>query len=291
MLGRVTRARRHPRTTDRVRAFLAKRSLPVLIAEFLAAVALVSLALALAFALTDAGRNPPTFLEWWKETALSLLSFPTDLMLSPNVGTGRSFLQLLTAVAGVVLPALFIAAIVLKLFISPQLFVMREKVVAMPTDPKHPRKDQLGSHHLALRCYSSTRFELLNVTFSVLIRFEQEDADGTPTLFHRELEVANPRYAIARSHVPFTISIRIEGSDWEDRDAGDLATLQGFPVDPKTELIVLIEGSIPELGTEFTEAHHTPLEACLSTAPYAGVTVGNPNRSRKWDGWEDFDER
>lgn len=287
----MRRGRGHPKTTDRVRAFLTKYSLPVLVAEFLAVVALVSLALAVAFALTDGGRNPPTLLEWWKETALALLSFPTDLMLSPGVGTERGVLQLVTAVAGVVLPALFIAAIVLKLFISPKLFVMREKVVAMATEPDHPRKSQLGSHHLAVRCYSSTRFELLNVTFSAIIRFEQAEANGTSTLFHRELDVANPGYPIARPHVPFTIAIRIEDDDWAGPSKDSLAKLQGFPVGPKAELIVLIEGSIPELGTEFTEAHHTPLEASLSTAAYAGISVDDSRRSRRWDGWEEFDEQ
>jgi hypothetical protein len=285
----VRRRVRHPKTTDRVRAVLAKASVPLLVGEFLLIVALVSLALAAAFELTDAGRAAPSFLEWWKQVALAVLSFPTDLMLAPNVDAERSALQLLTAAAGIVLPALFVAALVLKLFISPRLFVMRDKLVVMETEANDPRK-QLGDHHLALRGYSSTRFELLNVTFTVLIRCERVESNGTKTLVHRELRVANPRYAVARSHVPYTVALPIEDGDWSDEKGGELARLQGFALGPQTELILLVEGSIPELSTDFTEAHAFRLPDDLSAVPFAGIVVDESRRSRRWTGWSAFDE-
>jgi len=281
---------RHPRTTDRVRVFLAKAPLSLLVLEFIAVVVLFSLILAVGFALTADGGDSPSFLEWWKEEALTLLSFPTDQTLGQDAGAGRAILQLTAAVAGVVLPALFVGAIVLKLFISPKLFTMRKKAAVLANDPDDPRLAR-GGHHLAVRGYSSTGFDLLDIVFSAVIRFERVEGNGTATLLHRPLQVANPHYAVGSTHVPYTLAIPIDDGDWAEGAGGRLATLQGFPIDASADIIVTVKGSIPELSSDFTEAHDFPLATHLSHTPYAGLTVDYGKPSKSWDGWEEFDER
>lgn len=260
-----------------------------MVLEFVGIVSFVSLLLALGFSVTNEAPDSPSLLEWWKDLALTLLAFPTEQTLASGVGTDRAILQLTAATAGVVLPALFVGAIVLKLFISPPLFTMRNKVVAMPNDEDDPRLDA-GGYHIAARGYSSTRFDLLDVTFTAIIRFERRESNGTIALIHRELTTANPHFAVSQSHVPYTLAIPIADGDWAGRPGGDLARLQGFPVGPGTDLIVMVKGSMPELSSEFTEAHHFPLPADLSGTPYAGISIDYTRPSNEWEGWDGFDE-
>jgi len=261
----------------------------MLIAEFLVVIAILAFVLAIAFVLTDEGGQTPTLWAWWRELVLSLLSFPSGEVLTSEVGIERGALQLITAIGGLVLPALFIGAVVLKLFISPDLFTMRDKIVKLSNAPDDPRLEP-GGHHIAVRGYSSTPFTLLNVCFSAIIRFEQHGSDGTTLLLHRPLRVANPDYAIAHPHVPYTLTIPIDGGDWTDEPGGELADLQGFPVAAGAVVIVLISGTIPQLGTDFTEAHDFPLVSDLSEQPYAGLTVDYNRPPWEWDGWKEFDE-
>jgi hypothetical protein len=262
----------------------------VLLVEFLVTVAVLAALLAAGYALTDGRGADLSYPRWWMELFLALLSFPSDAVLSARAATDRGALQVVTAVGGLVVPALFVGGVVLKLFISPDLFTVRNRVALLPNAPDDPRLEP-GGHHLAVRGYSSTPFRLLGVTFSAILRFEQRDDDGNALLVHRELRVANPSYAIAYSHVPYTLSVPIADDDWDADHDGELARLQGFPLGSAPVLIVLISGQIPELSSDFTESHEYPLRERLSRRQYAGLAVDFGRPATEWAGWEDFDEQ
>jgi hypothetical protein len=261
-----------------------------LIVEFLLVVAVLAALLAVAYALTPQPGESESFLGWWEQLFLYLLSFPTGSGLSADVGAERGAFQLVAAVGGLVLPALFVGAIVLKLFISPDLFTMRNRIAITPNVADDARGLEAGGHHLAVRGYSSTPFRLLNVTFSAILRFEQFDNDGTVLLVHRQLRVANPHYAIAHPHVPYTLSVPLDQSDWGDGASDALESIQGYRLSDATVLIVLVSGTVPELSTDFTEAHDFPLTRVLSRIPYAGLVVDFTRPVGDWEGWKDFDE-
>lgn len=265
-------------------------TLPALVVEFLLVVAAVAAAFALAYKLTEGG-DAHSYLGWWKELFLYLVSFPADPQLGADTGAGRSVVQIAAAIAGLVLPALFVGAVVLKLFISPDLFTMRNRVPLMPNGHDDVRLVP-GGHHLAVRGYSSTPFRMLNVTFSAILRFEKVAADGTTNLLHRQLKVANPHYAVAYPHVAYTLAVPIDEGDWKDGvPEGELESLQGLPLAAGTVMIVLVAGRVPELSSDFTEAHDFHLTSVISHQPYAGLEVDYSIPARDWAGWDVFDER
>ncbi len=289
LLGGPQRSGVHPRTVDRIRAFLAKVSLPILVLEFFVAVAVIAAIFAVGFEITDSGSGTPGFFTWWKELFLTLLAFPGGASLTLEVGADRGGLQVAAAIGGLVLPALFVGAIVLKLFLSPDLFTVRNRISVLPNAADDPRLEP-GGHHLAVRAYSSTPFRLLNVSFSAIVRFEMRSYDTT-MLVHRPLKVANPHYAIAHPHVPYTLAIPVDESDWDGEPGTALKSVQSYPADAEAVIIILISGTIPELSGEFTEAHDFPLATELSYEPYAGLEVDYDVPVARWKGWAEFDER
>jgi hypothetical protein len=199
--------------------------------------------------------------------------------------------QLLGGLAGLVLPALFVAAIVLKLFISPDLFTVRSHIALMDNDPHQPELPTEGQH-LSVRLYSSTRFRLLDVSFTVVLRRSTIEPNGRTLQIHCPIKAKNPRWPVALNGVPYTLIIPLEEDDVSaaESQARTVVAVQGTPIGPEDVLIVLIAGRVPDLSSEFTEAHDFTVQEVVSDRPYGGIEVAYGERPRSWPGWSEFDE-
>lgn len=69
-----------------------------------------------------------------------------------------------------------------------------------------------------------------------------------------------------------------------------------YEVEDGCDLLLLVSGQVPQLGTDFVESHWFDSNTALSSEPFAEVTVEYPPHrktwkgSRKWRGWDKFDE-
>ena len=272
--------------------FLARVSWPILILEFaLAAFAwsgFVALLFAFGLGTTTAETADFSVAEWWTQAVFLTLGFPSSAVLPSVVEVDGSLANLMGSVGGLVLPALFTAAIVLKLFVSPDLLVFRPKV-SLTNWAKESTQGAVATRHLAVRCYSSTQFRLLDIQFAAVLRYETTSDDGAVVLRHQELEITNPRFPIAPHQIPITVMLPLGGEDViGSKDQLALNGLQGFKIGSRSLLVLVATGTIPELGSDFTETYDFVLPDDFSRRSY--VSIDFNGEANSWTGWEKFDD-
>lgn len=282
--------RNHPYTTDWLRYVLARRTLPQLVLLFVALLIVLSLVLGIAYQRTSPG-EPGSLLRWWHEAFMVLTTIPLAEGVAESDDWPRRIVQAVTATAGLVLPALFLGSIVFKLLLAPDVFVFR-KQIALNTNPDPHDILPKGGRHLAIRVYSSTRLQLLDLRATVVLRIRTEQAESGPVELFRAVVPANPEWPLGEKHVPHTLRIKLE-DDEVDVDADGklkLTKICGHSVKDGDRLIVQITGTTPDLGTTFVESHTFDLLGSVSTDPFTGITVEDGVKSRKWKNFRKFDE-
>jgi len=267
-------------------------SWPILIAEFALAALLWSAFIGLLFLVGLGSASDETsgfsFIGWWTQALFLTLGFPSSSVLPSVIAPSGAAANLLGAAGGVVLPALFTAAVVLKLFVSPDLLVFRPKV-SLSNWSKGRKGQTPKSAHLAVRCYISTKFRVLDISFSAVLRYEIRSEDGALVLRHSDLDITNPRFPIAPQHIPITVMLPLEAGDLSGNgDDQKLRRIQGLDLGERALLVLVVTGTIPELGSEFTETYDFVLPDAFTQRPYASIDYDD--QSDVWTGWEQFDE-
>ncbi|MGD9736603.1 MAG: hypothetical protein AB7V58_13530 [Solirubrobacterales bacterium] len=265
-----------------------KVGLAGLIAIFLALLALAAALLALALAIASA-RPGVGFLALWKDELMLLLSLPVD---GPAANQGGAVAQGVALVGGalaVILSALYIGAIVFRIFVHPKVFVFRKKLALLPSPATFKGELDDDGHVLAIRAYNASRMRALDVRFEVIHQHWIEVDDGS-VVRNVQVELANSTWPMADRHVPYTLFVCLRSGD-VDRDADGLAlrAIGGRPIAPRDRLVVHVFGTTPELGQEFVERHAFDLATAVSDDNWKGVQLEYGSASRDWKGWDQFD--
>jgi hypothetical protein len=270
----------HPRSVDRIRPLLAGRGLAQLIAALAALLLAAGLLAGAAFELTESRGDDRSLLEWWTAGFTGLATGNTPGSSGADSGS-RDVVNAAVAFGGVVIPALFLGAILFRVLVVPEVFVFRNRI-ALVGEP--------SARCLAIRLYAATRLRLIEVRCSVELHVETTAPDGSIEARYHELEVRNESWPLAHRHIPFTVEVPLLDGDVDERE-GDprLAAIRGHRVKPGDFLMVTMTARVPELGGETSEAHVFRIPEEVSTRPYTGV------RTRPWsvsdaEGWADFDE-
>jgi hypothetical protein len=267
---------------------LVKLGIPGLIASLVALLAVLAALLALVLTADSAG--PATgFLELWRDEAMALLGLTIQ---APAANTGSGLVQATRLVQGLlalIVPALFIAAIVFRLFLHPRVFVFRGKIALMRSPSTFHGELSDDGHVLAIRVYNASRMRALDVRFTVV--HQHWIGTGTESVVRNiPVEVANPTWPMADCHVPYTFFVPLQPDDVSVSGTGlQLQKIEGRQVNRRDRLVVHACGSMPEVAETFVERHAFELPAAVSDEPYGLVHVEYGKNSKAWKGWVDFD--
>ena len=202
----------------------------------------------------------------------------------------RRMVEAVTATAGLVLPALFLGSIVFKLLLAPDVFVFR-KHIALLDNPSDHDKVPADGRHLAIRVYSSTRLQLLDLRATAVLRIRSEVSGAGVVAKFRAIDPVNPSWPVGEKHLPHTLRILLKDDDTEVVDGKlKLKSIRGNGVQDGDRLVVQISGTTPDLGTTFVESHTFQLLGCVATEPFAAIHAEDDVKSKDWRGWTEFDE-
>lgn len=284
----MRRSSRQPRRRDHLRWLLVKLGILGLVASFVALLAV--LAALLALVLTIDSVNPGTgFLELWRDEAMALLGLTIQ---APPANSGSGLAQATRLVQGLlalIVPALFIGAIVFRFFLHPRVFVFRGKIALMPSPPTFRGELSDDGHVLAIRVYNASRMRALDVRFTVV--HQHWFGTGTDSVVRNiAVEVANPTWPMADCHVPYTFFVPLKPGDVSENGTGlQLQKIEGRQVNQRDRLVVHVCGSMPEVAETFVERHAFELPGAVSDEPYGLVHVEYGKNSKAWEGWGGFD--
>lgn len=277
----------HPRTTDRVRNFLAKNSFIRLIVLYLILIVLISFVLGILYHLTSV-ESSVGVMNWWLFAFLQLFDASTPNLQFSNNSSGLQISVLIIGeILKIILPALFLGGLIFKLFIVPRVFTFRNKCSIY-------KRTQEGKEEwvLAVRLYSSTSLEILDLNFSVYARLPRQRVTGENYTLNVQLQTRNSSWPLAALHIPFTIYIPLNDNDIYELDQTKrLLSIQGHKFGEELNLLILVSGTTPELGTEFIEHYWYVIPAQSHWGKFQDIAVDYSGNTppHHWVGWKDFD--
>lgn len=292
---------RHPKLDDRFRSILALWSLPVLLFAFLGLLVVLAAVLAVLFDVSDDG-DPHRYDYWLRQSVLLLSGLPTPATEADGTLLYEAT-QMAGAVAGLVIPALVLGIVVFKAFVKDQVFKTRSKLALVPPEAVNleaPGEDVY--RWLAFRVYSSTRLQLVHLRFEAFARVAGESPTGTSTVTNVKLKLYKEHWPVALTHVPYTLYSPLRRHHVEG-EGGDALVVRvadengrEYELDEGCDILLLISGVVPELGTDMIESHWFRTDTDVSDAGFGEIAVNYPDNrktwrgSRKWKDWSRFDE-
>jgi hypothetical protein len=291
--------RRHPKLSDRFRSILALWSLPALLFGFLCILVLFAAVLAAFFRYAEDG-DLHSYGFWLRQSVLLLSGLATTTTQSDETGV-HAGAQLVAALGGLIIPALVLGTVVFKGFVKDRVFVTRAKLALLPPQAVTFQADDVY-RWLAFRVYSSTRLQLVNLKFEAFARVVGESPTGTSTVTNVKLKLYKEHWPVALTHVPYTLysPLRREDIDGEGEDAllVRVADENGneHELDEGCDILLIVTGNVPELGTDLIESHWFRADTDISDAGFGEIAVDYPDdrktwkASRKWKDWSQFDE-
>jgi hypothetical protein len=220
---------------------------------------------------------------------MALLGLPIDA--GPANG-GSAFSQAVRMAQGLlalILPALYVGAVVFRLFIHPNIFVFRETLALVPSPETFRGELDKDGRVLAVRVYNASRMRALDVRFSVV---HQHWFGSGPQSVVRNISVAvaNPSWPMADCHVPYTFFVPLKDGDVTDTANGPrLEKIEGRPINSRDRLVVHVSGSMPDVGETFVERHAFDLLGAVTAEPYGLIHIEYGKDSLSWGGWDGFD--
>ena len=113
-----------------------------------------------------------------------------------------------------------------------------------------------------------------------------------PYLRNLPLRVDKPNWPIAKSHVPYALSVPLDEGDVSKDEKGRpvLVQIQGQALQSQNELLVLVHAMVPEMGGDFVEEHWYRIPKDVAFGRYHEISVDYDRPSRSWRGWRAFEK-
>jgi hypothetical protein len=143
-----------------------------------------------------------------------------------------------------------------------------------------------------LRVYSSTRLTLVEVQFALYARIRGRSSTGSPTVTNDKPLLCKEHWPISTPFVPYTLYVPLSAGDSfeERRRRGSAIALDPEPPHGRRmQAAAAISGSVPQMNSQFFEAHWYDAERCLNVQPYGEVAVDYEKRARRWGNWKAFE--
>jgi hypothetical protein len=277
--------RRHPRTRDRLRWLLVRLGLVGLTAAFVGAIAILAALLAMVLAIAGEADFPSL----WRDEVMALLGQSIHGPASNEGTTARQAVEIAQGLLALILPALYVGAIVFKLFVHPRVFVFRPKVSVEPSPPTFSGELDKDGHVLAFRVYNASRMRALDVRFLVVHQHWFGDDDNA-VVRNIPVEVANPNWPMADRHVPYTFFVPLRPGDVRAEGEGlRLERIHGRKITAQDRLVVHVSGAMPDVAETFVERRAFELPEAVTDRPWARIHLRYGTASKSWAGWNEFD--
>jgi hypothetical protein len=255
--------KRHPFVRDRIREFLAHRSIVSLIFFYIFVTAMLGLCIALLWAINTTS-IPIDFWEellykWWYSFVF-IYGYQPEVLDPYTIGA--SWVSIPLSIASVILPALLLGAFVFKIFIPRQnLIVYRDKISLSEIQ---------GKYYLLAHCYIATNLKIINLKFDCYARtLVRRNLKNIP-LRTWPLETESPMTPMPFPMVPTRIQIPVMlNADADDQNntihfeyENDVLSIRKAgqveiyaDQDDSCELIIIATGEIPDLAMELNETY------------------------------------
>lgn len=173
--------------------------------------------------------------------------------------------------------------------LAPNVFVFREQIALLDNPAGHDAVPPDG-RHLAIRVYSATRLQLLDLRAKVFLRLRSEVSGAGVVAGFREVTLLNPAWPVGQRHVPHTLRVLLKPGDTTDVNGEPvLKRICDHEINMGDRLLVQITGTTPDLGTTFVESHTFLLPDCVTSTPFGPIDPKEGVDSRDWAGWLEFD--
>lgn len=234
---------------------------------------------AVCFKLTESNAEQ-SFLEWWRDSVLSVAGVGTEATEEASGSAARSVVQVAAALTSILFPALVLGAVVYKWFLLPDFFLFRRRVAVV--------RDEEDGEFLAFRLYNTTRLTAVDIDFEVYLRAPVDSPEGR-RVPNRKLQLLQESWPVALPGVPYTLRARLAAGD-ADRlgEHPRLVSVGGIALPPKFRILVVLQGSVPELGAAINEIHWFKASDIDFDKP-AEIEVDYDRRPKAWAGWDRFD--
>ncbi|HEY5053584.1 MAG TPA: hypothetical protein VII45_09275 [Solirubrobacterales bacterium] len=254
---------------------------------FIALLALTAALLGLGLTI-DSGRWA-SFPALWRDEAMALLGLTVDGPAA-NAGSGVSqAIRMAQGLLGLILPALYIGAVVFRLFIHPDVFVFREKISLLPAPETFRGELDEDCHVLAIRVYNASRMRALDVRFNVV--HQRWFGSGRDSVVRNiPLPLANATWPMADRPVPYTLFVPLKPGDVSEVSGkAALVTIRERPIGDRDRLVVHVSGAMPDVNETFIERHAFDLPGSVSSEPFGVIHLDYGEDPKTWDGWDGFD--
>jgi len=279
--------RRHPQTRDRLRWLLVRLGLFGLTVSFIGLLALLAAVLALVLSLDGDGTSG--FFALWRDEAMALLGLNVDGPAANQGSAVRETVEVAQGLVALILPALYVGAVVFKLFVHPRVFVFRSKVGVEPNPATFSEELGADGHVLAFRVYNASRMRALDVRFMVV--HQHWFGEGPKSVVRNiPVDVANPNWPMADCHVPYTFFVPLKHGDVVEGGNGlRLVRIHGREIGSRDRLVVHVSGSMPDVAETFVERRAFDLPEALTDRAWGRIHLRYGTSSKSWEGWENFD--
>lgn len=249
---------------------------------------LALLAAGLALVLWLDGDGSIGFLALWRDEAMALLGLDIGGPAANQGSAVREVVEVAQGLVALILPALYVGAVVFKLFVHPRVFVFRSKISVEPTPATFSGELAADGHVLAFRVYNASKMRALDTRFTVV--HQHWFGEGEKSIVRNiPVDVANPNWPMADCHVPYTFFVPLKHGDAvEDGDGLRLVRVHGREIGSRDRLVVHVSGSMPDVAETFVERRAFDLPEALTNRPWGRIHLRYGTSSKTWDGWEDF---
>jgi hypothetical protein len=273
--------KKHPSTPNKIGQILAKRTLASLFIWFSLCILIASLIIGGLYLVTEPECNPQNYYYWYQE-ALFVLSTvgASDIQVS-GAFSWHGIVNILANFLGLMLPALFLGAIVYRLVTPNQAFIFRNKISSY----HHTTKGNVA----AIRFYNSTTRPIVNITYDVYARIKETKVNGKKTIKNKKLSIhGRGVWPIASDRVPFTAYIKVVDKDGNKSfitNAGEKILF-----DNVEEILVLVNGTLRNTSSQVYDSQTYIFPNDKSDSIWVDIDVDIDTDPKKWEGWDSFDE-
>ncbi len=269
----------HPRTPNKISQILAKRTLPGLFGWFTLCILLTSMLVGALYYITAPECNTNTYYYWLQEALLVLSTVgASDIQVSGSF-SWHGIINIVANFLGLMLPALFLGAIVYRLVTPNQAFIFRNKISLY----HHPEKGYVA----AIRFYNSTTRPIVNVKYDVYARVIKKKKNGNEVIRNQKLDIhGSGVWPIASDRVPFTAYVKayISGDKRLFCSCGE-----EILIDNVHEVLVLVSGTLRDTSSQVSDSKTYSFPVDISNKAFSDIDVDINTDPKKWEGWDGFD--